>query len=172
MQKDPNYTGVEYNPITGGLKATHIDHNFDEQIGRFGIPRGEYEKLAAEALFNKGYSVILKSEKAPEGKKCPDGYLNGILMDIKGIEGNPLYSLMRANKQEANIAVLYFHDSDCYSHDDVVSKLNYLPTLLEKNKVSNPIIHIEDVVCVVRQSDGSYIVNEIKKPAHGVGRQP
>lgn len=172
LQKDPNYTGVEYNPITGGLKATHIDHNFDEQIGRFGIPRGEYEKLAAEALFNKGYSVILKSEKAPEGKKCPDGYLNGILMDIKGIEGNPLYSLMRANKQEVNIAVLYFHDSECYSHDDVVSKLDYLPKLLEKNKVNNPTIHIENVVCVVRQSDGSYTIDEIKNPAHSVGRQP
>lgn len=164
LKKDPNYIGVEYNSVTGGLRATHIDHNFDSCVGRFGIQRGEYEKFASDALFSKGYSVILKSEKAPDGKKCPDGYLNGNLMDIKGIEGNPLYSLMRANKQEVRTAVLYFHNMDMYSRDNVKNNIDYLPTLLKKNKVKNPIIHIETVVCVVRQSDGSYLIDEIRKP--------
>ena len=172
LQKDPNYTGVEYNPTTGGLKATHVDHNFDSQVGRFGFARGEYEKLAADALFGKGYSVILKSEKAQEGEKCPDGYLNGVLMDIKGIEGNPLYSLMRANKQEVKTAVLYFHDGEKYTRSGVEANLENLPGLLEKNKVKNPVIYIETVVCVVRQSDGTYTVDEIKNPAHSVGLQP
>ena len=172
LKNDPNYTKVEYNALTGGLRAVHKDHNFDNDFGKFKIPRGQYEILASQALFEKGYSVILQSEKKPDGIKCPDGYLNGVLMDIKGIEGNPLYSLMRANKQEVKTAILYFHESEMYSHDGIIGNLDYLPKLLEKNKVRNPIIHIETVVCVVRQPDGTYLIDEIKNPAHSVGRQP
>ena len=64
------------------------DHQFDPTIGRFGIPRGDYEKIVSEVLVKYGMIVELGSEKQGYGIKTPDGLLNGVKFDIKGIEGN------------------------------------------------------------------------------------
>ncbi|GHT80184.1 hypothetical protein FACS189467_1680 [Bacteroidia bacterium] len=48
LRADANYTSVKFDDKIGGLLAIHKDHNFDPTIGRFGIPRGDYERIASE----------------------------------------------------------------------------------------------------------------------------
>lgn len=104
LKADPDYTDVKFDPKSGGVKATHREHNFDKAVGKYEIPRGEYEKITTDALYKKGYVVELIKEDDTKRVPQPDGYLNGSLMDIKGVEGNPLYALMRANKQRVETA--------------------------------------------------------------------
>lgn len=165
-QNDSKFYDVDYDSVTGGLKATHVEHNFSEDIGYFGIPRGYYEKFARDALFQHGYAVELKSERGENRVKCPDGYVNNRLMDIKGIEnGNPLYAMKRANNQGVSVAVLYFHDHPNYSRDEIERKFVELPEWIKATyHIDNPTITIDTVMCIVRQSDGSYKIDEIKKP--------
>ena len=163
LKNDPDYFDVEYDHISGGVKAIHKDHNFDTTKGIFNIPRGEYERNAVKALFRKGYSIILKSEVAPAGEKCPDGYLNEVLMDIKGIEhGNPLYAMKRANEQEVKTVVLYYHDKTDYKRDVVKLKFETLPEWINKqNYIKDKTIHLKKIVCVIRHNNNSYDVEEI-----------
>ncbi|MDR0714078.1 MAG: hypothetical protein LBF89_07470, partial [Bacteroidales bacterium] len=69
LQKDANYTDVRFNERTGGLLAVHRGHNFDPTVGRFGIPRGDYERIASEVLYKYGRSVVLESEHLGKGVK-------------------------------------------------------------------------------------------------------
>ena len=52
LLEDSNYTGVRFNEKTGGLLAIHREHNFDPTIGKFGIPRGDYEKISVDVLYD------------------------------------------------------------------------------------------------------------------------
>jgi phage gp29-like protein len=121
--KDENghliYNDVKFNPKTGGLHAIHREHHFDKAIGAFGIKRGEYEKLAAEVLFQHGRKVILESEKGIHSVRRVDGTLEDILFEIKGVEGRGQSTIQNrfkeANAQGANTVVLYFHKRDIFS---------------------------------------------------------
>jgi hypothetical protein len=63
-------------------------------------------------LHNNGYTVILESEQATMGIKTPDELLNGIVMDIKAIEGTERRTIKNkfdsACSQRAKCVVLYF----------------------------------------------------------------
>ena len=119
LKNDPNYVNVKFNPQTGGLKATHRLHNFDRQVGIFGIKRGLYESKARDVLYNYGMKVILESEVAPEGVSVADGFLNDIKFDIKGVEKMGEYTIknkfIKARRQEANTIVLYYHNESVFS---------------------------------------------------------
>ena len=39
LKADPSYTDVEFNPKNGGLKASHVGHNFDKNGGKYGTSR-------------------------------------------------------------------------------------------------------------------------------------
>lgn len=123
LRADENYTDVKIDRKSGGLSAVHREHNFDPVKGCFGIPRGEYERLAVEALRKNGYRVLLESEHAEKGVKTPDGSLNDILMDIKAVEGTGKYTIKNkfsdACDQRAKCVVLYFHERSRYSEDRV-----------------------------------------------------
>jgi hypothetical protein len=112
-----------FDEVSGGYRVYHKYHLFDPTIGRFGIPRGDYEKNASEVLVRYGMSVVLLSEKQEYRVKTPDGLLNGILFDIKGIEG---YSrrvikdaISKSSKQGVETVVLYFHDKSEFDMDFV-----------------------------------------------------
>jgi len=64
LLKDDNYTDVRFNPINGALAAIHKDHFFDPTIGRFGIPRGDYERISTIYYTNLGIAsfFVLKSQ--------------------------------------------------------------------------------------------------------------
>jgi hypothetical protein len=145
LRGDPCYTDVRFNPRTGGLVATHRDHCFDPTVGRFGIPRGDYERIAAEVLFGYGRCVVLHSENKQEGVKTPEGTLDGKLFDIKGVEGtgkrNIVGKISDASRQGAEVVVLYFHDASMLDKWVVV---NAYKGYLKLSKQQ----HIQAVFCV------------------------
>lgn len=164
MKKDKDYDVVKYDKDSDGVLVIHKEHNFATDIGKFGIQRGEYEKRAAEALYKAGHSVRLRGEQGAKGVKQPDGYLDDVLMDIKGIEGNCLYSINRANKQQVHTAILYFHEPQAFEISEVRSKWEFYPEWLNKNEsIPDKTIHVQRVVCVVNEDSG-YKIHEIKTP--------
>lgn len=148
LRADENYTDVKIDRKSGGLSAVHREHNFDPTKGCFGIPRGEYERLATEALRKNGYRVVLASEKAGEGIKTPDGSLDGVLMDIKAVEGTGKYTIKNkfdsARRQRVNSVILYFHTKELYSEERVADGWRFY--MQELGEHSQPITNI---VCVV-----------------------
>jgi hypothetical protein len=138
---------VGFDEFSGGYCVYHKDHLFDPTIGKFGIPRGDYEKNSAIVLMGYGMSVALSSEISELEKiKKPDGLLNGVLFDIKGIEGksNRLIKdkLSEASKQGAEIVVLYFHDADMYDKNFIMQGYNqYLNNSKSKR--------VKKVYCIV-----------------------
>ncbi|MBQ4519832.1 MAG: hypothetical protein II999_04375 [Bacteroidaceae bacterium] len=165
LKADPDYTDVKFDPKSGGVKATHVGHSFEETVGKYGIPRGEYEKITADALYKKGYVVeLIKEDDRTQGVPQPDGYINGSLMDIKGIEGNPLYALNRANKQRVETAVLYFHDANVFDQEQVADKYAQLGSWLEYTRGKKIPVSIKKVICVVNKGKEGFDFIEIKKP--------
>jgi hypothetical protein len=118
LQKDPNYIDVRFNEKTGGLLAVHREHSFDPTTGKFGIPRGDYERIASEVLYRYGKNIVLKSERLGKGIKAPEGLLDGKLFDIKGIEGtgekNIHNDLKKTSKKKAEVIVFYYHDKSLF----------------------------------------------------------
>jgi hypothetical protein len=110
------------------LSAIHKEHCFDPTIGRFGIRRGDYERLAVDVLYAYGHSVILDSESQPEGTKTPDGKLDDKTFEIKGIEGtgkqNIYNNIKDASKQGVETLVLFFYDETLFSEERVVASYN------------------------------------------------
>ena len=165
LKADPDYTDVQFDEQTGGVKATHRGHSFEETVGKYGIPRGEYEKITADALYKKGYVVeLIKEDDHTQGVPQPDGYINGSLMDIKGIEGNPLYALNRANKQRVETAVLYFHDANAFSQEQVAAKYAQLGSWLEYTRGKKIPVCIKKVICIVNKGKEGFDLIEIKNP--------
>jgi hypothetical protein len=126
LTSDSRYVDVKFNEHTGGLLAIHKEHHFDPTIGKFGIPRGDYERIAAEALYKYGRRVILESEKCSVlGKKTPEGLLDEVKFDVKGIEGtgkrNIIDKISLASRQNAAAIVLYYHDKDIFDEQRIIS---------------------------------------------------
>ena len=85
-------------------------------------------------------------------------------MDIKGVEGNPLYSLSRANKQRVETAILYFHDKKMFNLDDVEQKFFTLREWLQNTYKKDIEISIKQIVCVIKKENGEFDVTEINSP--------
>jgi hypothetical protein len=138
---------VRFNEKTGGLLAVHREHSFDPTIGKFGIPRGDYERIASDVLHKYGRSVVLESENMPEGLKTPEGLLDGIKFDIKSIEGtgknNILNNIKEASAQGVEIVVLYYHDKSVFFQGRLIESYNtYLRT--SKSKRIKTVYYIVD----------------------------
>lgn len=106
---DPKYKDVEFNPENGGLKATHIRHNFDGKTGW-------YEKSVQEVGFNFGSSVILEEEiHSIQNKKNVEGTFDSLPFEIAGAEtglpNNIRNSLKHcASKPNCKVAVIFLPD--------------------------------------------------------------
>lgn len=162
--KNKDYKKQKFDWESLGYQATHNEHNFAEEIGIFGIQRGDYERNSVEALVKSGHSVVLRSEKGADGIKQPDGYLDGVLMDIKGVEGDCFWSLNRANHQQVKTAILYFHDKTLFNINAVENKWKQLPDWINKTDyIKDKTIYIENVFCVVKVNN-DYEVHKIKIP--------
>jgi hypothetical protein len=131
---------------TGGYFVYHRNHQFDPTIGKYGIPRGDYEKNASEVLAVYGMSVVLTSEIAEEGHTVNDGWLNDIPFEIKGVEGksNRIIrdKIFDASKQNAEIVALYFHDKDSFNRDFVLDGYKKYLTV-------SKIKRVKSVYCIV-----------------------
>jgi hypothetical protein len=146
LLKDENYTEVRFNPQNGALSAIHIEHNFDPTFGKYGIPRGDYERISINVLFDYGRSVILGSEKLGREIKVAEGHLNGKLFEIKGIEGDSKNNIIKdikdASKKRAEMIVLYYHDKTLFSEKKIrESYQSYL-----RNSKSRRVQHVYYIV--------------------------
>ena len=142
----PELSIAGFDEQTGGFVVCHEKHNFDPTIGKFGIPRGDYEKNTSGILSKQGMSVVLKSEQSNLNGENYDGFLNGIPFEIKGIEvkTNRIIKdkISEASGQKAEIVVLYFHDKTLFDKDFV---LNGYKQYLNNSKSKR----IKTVYCVV-----------------------
>lgn len=104
---DENYTDVAFNEENGGMKATHIRHNFDK-VG------GEYEIQVQEVGFRNGHSVVFGAEYSNTiGERFTEGTWDGSLFEVAGRETSTENNILRglkhcANKRKTEIAILYF----------------------------------------------------------------
>ncbi len=148
LKADPNYSDVKYDKKSGGLSAIHKEHNFDPTIGKFGIPRGDYERLTINVLRENGYSVILESEQSAQGIKVADGILNNVVMDIKAVEGVGRWTIKNkfdsACSQKVKSVVLYFHDRAMFDESKVRQGWDYYTSDMRGRTQT-----IERILCVV-----------------------
>jgi len=107
LLNDPDYKDVQYDPTTGGLKATHVDHNFDND-------KGWYEENVQMAGFKSGHFVILEAEyhNIYRHRNC-EGLWDGLLFEIAGAENGTASNIRNALKHCAKktgcqVAVIYF----------------------------------------------------------------
>lgn len=107
LKGDPNYTDVEYDPVTGGVRASHVEHNFNA-VG------GKYEIEAQLAGFRAGHIVIFGPENNSEyHKRHTEGTWNGLQFEVAGRETATTNNIKRglehcADKKSTQIAVLDF----------------------------------------------------------------
>ncbi|MBD5217641.1 MAG: minor capsid protein [Bacteroidales bacterium] len=107
LKADPNYTDVEFDPVSGGVQASHIGHNFDKS-------GGEYERNVQLAGFRAGHVVIFESEPGNIfGKKYTEGTWDGLQFEVAGRESATANNIKRglehcADKKTTKIAVLDF----------------------------------------------------------------
>jgi hypothetical protein len=129
LKKDGNYMNVKFNEHTGGLLAIHKEHHFDPTVGKFGIPRGDYERISAETLYRYGRSAILGSEKMPDGVKPPEGLLDGRRFEIKGVESigknNIINDLKLASKKKVESIIFYYRDKNIFSEQLLIDGYNF-----------------------------------------------
>lgn len=113
LKEDKNYTDVEFNETTGGVKATHIGHNTqdsDKAETFFGnMKPADLERECQELLYQWGHSAVLRNEFANKklGHTPPslDIEIDGKIMDIRSITQGGLLgnALMAKNRQLANV---------------------------------------------------------------------
>lgn len=111
LKVDPNYTDVEFNPKNGGLKATHIEHNFDGN-------KGWYEQHVQTTGYQNGHSIILEKEiHTIKNKRNVEGLFDGQSFEIAaaetGIANNIRNALKHcASKPGCKVAVVFFPDEN------------------------------------------------------------
>lgn len=142
LKNDPNYENVQFNPETGALKATHINHNIDDN-------KGWYEIKVQDVGYNHGHTVILEEENHSEHNKTHvEGTWNGLKFEIAGKEtatANNIRNGLKhcADKEGCKIAVLFFPNNNfnCRSFHEGLAKYNGL-------KGTSQWIHFDKIICI------------------------
>lgn len=118
LKADSKYTDVDFNPNNGGLKATHLDHNFDKK-------KGWYERRIQSIGFKEGHAVVLEAEPGNTFKhKHSEGTWNGNVMEIAGAEIGSSANIRNAlkhcaSKPNVKVAVVFFPDSNALSVSNI-----------------------------------------------------
>ena len=73
-------------PTRNPQSNSSVPRGAPDRIGAFGIRKGDYEIIAVTILRNRGHLITLESELAPNGVKTPDGWIDGLIMDIKATD--------------------------------------------------------------------------------------
>lgn len=107
LKEDKNYGHVKYDRISGGMSASHKEHNFDK-VG------GKYEKTAQNVGRRNGHAVILEKERGGTlGQRFTEGTWDGMLFEVAGRETateNNIFKGLKhcAKKRTTQIAVLVY----------------------------------------------------------------
>ena len=150
---DPHYTDVEFNPVNGGLKARHDEHEnhispkenkffLDDPSSPNGLSSTDLELICQDMLYKNGYSCILESEhifNPNTGKQVTslDTTTNGMRVDIRSITENKpntisngikakkkqLRKFNELNETNYDSLILYFHNPSYYDENVVRSNL-------------------------------------------------
>lgn len=142
-RSDPNYKDVKYDSMSGGMKATHKDHNF-AKIG------GAYEKEVQEVGYKNGHAVILGAESSKlYGIKQTDGSWDFVPMEISGTKSGTINSIKKKLKhcasKNADVAVIYFPDGK-YDRANFLNALRAYNGL--KNSNPNQYKAFKKIICI------------------------
>lgn len=174
LSKDSRYKDVDFDPETGGVKATHRGHNKhpNDKKKYFGNMTGDQlEDEIRELLYKNGHSVIfcdeMKKNKAGNTMPALDMQLDGKKMDIASVTKKKKFygtQLLHKNKQlrkynaradvheTADTVCLYFHDPRMYSRRRIEDSINYLKT--ERRH-----LYIKNIKCVILRNGKISIVD-------------
>lgn len=149
LLKDKDYTDVKYHEQSGGVKATHKQHNFDKN-------KGFYEKDIQDAGYKHGHSVVLEAEpqNVYQQKSC-EGLWDGKKFEVAGVENGTANNVRNslkhcASKPECEIAVLYFPNTFCTEYVmKGVAKFNGLPANQYRKFKAIYCIHQKKIVHVI-----------------------
>lgn len=107
LKKDSDYTKVEYDEASGGIKATHKEHTFDQNTGW-------YETTVQDVGMKNGHTVVLEREiHTIYKKRNTEGRWDGEPFEIAGKETatpNNIRDGLKhcAKKPNCKVAVLFF----------------------------------------------------------------
>jgi hypothetical protein len=153
LKEDENYFDVEFDDKSGGVKATHVGHNFDKK-------KGWYETSIQNVGFKKGHSIILGEERpnAFKQKSC-EGLWDNLPFEIAGAESATINNIRNAlkhcaSKPNTKIAVIFFPNNNfsAEAFNGGLAKYNGL-------KGTSQFLKFKLIYCV---QDGQIIL--IKKP--------
>lgn len=145
LKKDKEYRDVEFDPETGGIKASHIGHKRNSTketyFGKEKLTAHALEEECADTLFHAGRKVIFldesKRDKHGDTFSALDISVDGVSMDIRSItqaKSNYVNALTAKNKQlqrynlrsdveRADSLCLYFHDPAMFSDDRIKASI-------------------------------------------------
>lgn len=144
LRKDPDYNEVKFDWGNGGLKATHVDHHFDET-------GGVYEEHVRDAGYKAGHAVILEAEPGTTyGLRYTEGTWDGKKFEVAGretaTEGNVFRGLKHcASKRTTKIALLDYPKGgfDQAILESAINRYKGLEKLQD-----GQYIHFEKIICV------------------------
>ena len=165
---DKEYIDVRFDIMSGGVSAIHKYHRFDQEKGPYGVKRGDYEIKVVDILRRKGYSIILETERAAAGVKTPDGFINGLLMDIKAVESSGRWAIKdkfhAATKQGVESLILFFCQRDLYSLERITDGWK---KYLQDESAQKYVQSIRQVLCVLEEEVVSIDIQKHEKPPNG-----
>ncbi len=153
LKNNSQYKDVEYDEKSGGMKASHINHNFDKN-------KGWYEREVQEVGYKNGHAVVLEEESHTEYKiKSTEGTWDSLPFEIAAAETalpNNIHRALKhcAKKPDTKVAVIFFPKAgfDVNNFYDALAKFNGL-------KGTSQYAKFDVVYCI----QGGKIVH-IKKP--------
>lgn len=107
LKEDKDYGHVKYDRASGGMSASHKDHNFDP-VG------GKYEKMAQKVGRKNGHAVIFEKEGGDViGQRFTEGTWDSLQCEIAGTETGTDNNILRslehcADKRATEVAILVF----------------------------------------------------------------
>lgn len=176
LKKDPNYKDVEFNPVTGALKATHVGHKEhpNDKVRHFeeGLTGDDLEDEFMNLAFNSEHSVIFNNESkvGKNGNQLSslDMTFDGVVMDIKSITklkdfyGNAIkakneqllrYNIREDVKIKSDTICLYFHDSSMYSPERIIEGVEWV----KQNPLTTEIA-VKTIICALKDGNGLKII--------------
>lgn len=166
LKEDENYFDVEFDEITGGVKATHKGHSVQDADNTetfFGnMKPADLERECQNLLFKWGHIAVLRDEFANKkmGETPPslDLELDGKIMDIRSITQGGLfgYALKSKNSQLGNVkkktgiisdcVCLHFHNPDMFSEEKLLRDAEWFKKTTKDAGTTQRIKHIYVVV--------------------------
>ena len=174
LTKDKEYRDVEFDPETGGIKASHIGHKRnstkERYFGEEKLTAHALEEECADTLFHAGHKVIFLDESKHDRNGRPfsalDMSVDGVVMDIRSItmdKDNYVNALTAKNKQlekynlrsdveRADSLCLYFHDSTMFSDARIKASIRSYNRIMEADakEQGQEVKQIRKLVVVLR----------------------